>query len=88
MTWHWHKINTATQQNNSADGREKKLSCITHSAARGRLCSQMHRLPGCLSEGKTKAEAMRNIQDAIKLYMEDVEAEARVKKAKLIQVQL
>jgi len=45
-------------------------------------------LPGCLSEGKTKAEAMRNIQDAIKLYMEDVEAEAKAKKAKLIQVQL
>jgi predicted RNase H-like HicB family nuclease len=32
-------------------------------------------LPGCLSEGKTKAEALRNIQDAIRLYLEDVEAE-------------
>jgi len=45
-------------------------------------------LPGCLSEGKTKAESMSNIQDAIKLYMGDVEAEAKAKKAKLIQVQL
>ncbi len=30
-------------------------------------------LPGCLSEGKTKAEALKNIQDAIKLYLEDLE---------------
>jgi len=43
-------------------------------------------LPGCLSEGKTQAEALKNIQDAIKLYLEDVEAEAKEKKAKLVQV--
>jgi predicted RNase H-like HicB family nuclease len=43
-------------------------------------------LPGCLSEGKTQKEALRNIQDAIKLYLEDVEAEAKQKKAKLVQV--
>ena len=30
-------------------------------------------LPGCLSEGKTKAEALKNIQDAINLYLEDLE---------------
>jgi predicted RNase H-like HicB family nuclease len=43
-------------------------------------------LPGCLSEGKTQAEALKNIQDAIKLYLKDVEAEAKEKKAKLVQV--
>lgn len=43
-------------------------------------------LPGCLSEGKTEEEALRNVQDAIMLYMEDVEAEARAKKARLVQV--
>ena len=43
-------------------------------------------LPGCLSEGKTKGEALRNIQDAIKLYLEDVEAEAKQKRARLVQV--
>jgi predicted RNase H-like HicB family nuclease len=43
-------------------------------------------LPGCFSEGKTKAEALRNIQDAIKLYLEDVEAEAKQKRARLVQV--
>lgn len=43
-------------------------------------------LPGCLSEGKTEAEALTNIQDAIKLYMQDVEAEAKENKAKLVRV--
>jgi predicted RNase H-like HicB family nuclease len=45
-------------------------------------------LPGCLSEGKTEGEALKNIQEAIKLYMEDVEAEAKEKKAKLVQVRV
>ena len=43
-------------------------------------------LSGCLTGGKTEAEALRNIQDAIELYLEDVEAEAKAKKAKLVQV--
>ena len=45
-------------------------------------------LPGCLSEGKTESEALKNIQDAIRLYLEDVEAEASEKKAKLVQVKV
>ena len=43
-------------------------------------------LPGCLTEGKTETEALKNIQDAIRLYLEDVEVEAREKKAKLVRV--
>ena len=43
-------------------------------------------LPGCLTEGRTEAEALKNIQDAIRLYLEDVEAEARKRKAKLVKV--
>ena len=30
-------------------------------------------LPGCVSEGRTKAEALKNIREAIKLYLEPVE---------------
>ncbi|HVB11533.1 MAG TPA: type II toxin-antitoxin system HicB family antitoxin [Nitrososphaerales archaeon] len=45
-------------------------------------------LPGCLSEGRTEAEALKNIQDAIKLYLEDVKAEAKQKKAKLVLVKV
>ncbi|MBI2127220.1 MAG: type II toxin-antitoxin system HicB family antitoxin [Thaumarchaeota archaeon] len=42
-------------------------------------------LPGCLSEGRTEKEAL-NIEDAIRLYLRDVEREAKEKKAKVIQV--
>lgn len=30
-------------------------------------------LPGCISQGKTKEEAITNIQDAIALYIEDMQ---------------
>ena len=43
-------------------------------------------LPGCLSEGKTEEEALKNIEDAIRLYLRDVEREAKEKKARVIQV--
>lgn len=32
-------------------------------------------LPGCISEGDTKAGALRNIKEAIQLYLEPVEYE-------------
>lgn len=31
-------------------------------------------LPGCISEGDTLEDTMENIRDAIRLYLEDVEA--------------
>ena len=43
-------------------------------------------LPGCLSEGKAEEEALKNIEDAIRLYLRDVEREAKEKKARVIQV--
>lgn len=30
-------------------------------------------LPGCISEGDTKEDALKNIQEAIELYLEPVE---------------
>ena len=30
-------------------------------------------LPGCISEGETKEEALKNIKEAIELYLEPVE---------------
>jgi predicted RNase H-like HicB family nuclease len=32
-------------------------------------------LPGCISQGKTRAEAIENIREAIALYIEALEAE-------------
>ncbi len=33
-------------------------------------------LPGCISEGNTKAAALRNIKQAVALYLEGVPADA------------
>ncbi|MEA3136176.1 MAG: hypothetical protein QOJ26_705 [Thermoplasmata archaeon] len=33
-------------------------------------------LPGCISEGDSKADALRNIRQAIQLYLEDVPADS------------
>ncbi len=34
-------------------------------------------LPGCLSEGQTRGEALRNILDAIRLYLADMKKEVK-----------
>jgi predicted RNase H-like HicB family nuclease len=34
-------------------------------------------LPGCISQGKTKEEALRNIREAIELYIESLEEQGR-----------
>lgn len=41
-------------------------------------------LPGCISEGDTKREALRNIKEAIELYLEVNEAEVRAVRGKEI----
>ena len=33
-------------------------------------------LPGCISEGKSRKEALKNIREAIELYLEPVEDDA------------
>jgi len=32
-------------------------------------------LPGCISDGSTKAQALRHIKEAISLYLESIKAE-------------
>lgn len=36
----------------------------------GIWCAEVPSLPGCFSSGKTQAEAIQNIQEAIELYIE------------------
>ncbi len=38
----------------------------------GAFVAECPTLPGCLTEGKTRAEAMDNIKDAIKGYLESL----------------
>ena len=38
----------------------------------GMFVAECHSLPGCISQGKTRKEALENIQDAIKGYLESL----------------
>ncbi|MBU0636431.1 type II toxin-antitoxin system HicB family antitoxin [Candidatus Micrarchaeota archaeon] len=42
---------------------------LTKDIETGWLVAEVPNLPGCISQGKTKAEALQNIKDAIKGYL-------------------
>jgi predicted RNase H-like HicB family nuclease len=43
-------------------------------------------LPGCWSQGETEEEAMENIEDAIKIYLETVEILNKDKSTRLVEI--
>ena len=50
-----------------------KLKEILEPSSEGGFTALAPSLPGCISEGDSKEEALANIQEAIQLYMEPVE---------------
>ena len=50
-----------------------KLKAVLESSADGGYTVYVPSLPGCISEGDTKEEAISNIKEAIELYLEPVE---------------
>jgi len=53
-----------------------KLRVILEPSEEGGYTVTVPALPGCISEGDTKEEALRNIREAIELYVEPVEDDA------------
>ncbi len=51
-----------------------KLAVIIRPGEDGYLIADCPALPGCMSQGRTEKEALRNIKEAIALWLE-VEAE-------------
>jgi len=43
-------------------------------------------LPGCWSQGKTEAEALENIKDAIQAYLETVEESTKDSESRYVEV--
>ena len=43
-------------------------------------------LKGCVSQGKTEEEALQNIKDAIRTYLESMEDLKRLKKLRTVEV--
>ena len=50
-----------------------KIKIILEPSEEGGYTTIVPSLPGCISEGDTREEALRNIQEAIELYLEPVE---------------
>ena len=50
-----------------------RLKVILESSDEGGFTVSVPSLPGCISEGETFDEAMKNIREAIDLYLEPVE---------------
>ena len=50
-----------------------KLRIILEPSEEGGYTVTVPSLPGCISEGDTKEDALKNIREAIELYLEPVE---------------
>lgn len=50
-----------------------KLRVILEPSEEGGYTVIVPSLPGCISEGETREEALRNIREAIELYLEPVD---------------
>jgi predicted RNase H-like HicB family nuclease len=55
-----------------------KLRVVLEPSEEGGYTATVPALPGCISEGETRDEALTNIQEAIQLYLEPVEDDAAV----------
>ncbi|MGD0946272.1 MAG: type II toxin-antitoxin system HicB family antitoxin [Candidatus Binatia bacterium] len=53
-----------------------KLHVVLEPSEQGGFTALVPALPGCISEGDTRDEALANIQEAIALYLEPVEDDA------------
>jgi predicted RNase H-like HicB family nuclease len=54
-----------------------RLRVILEPSEEGGYTALVPSLPGCISEGETREEALRNIQEAIELYLEPVDDDMR-----------
>ena len=50
-----------------------RLKVVLEPSEEGGFTVHVPSLPGCISEGQTREEALRNIKEAIQLYLEPAE---------------
>ena len=55
-----------------------KLQVVLEPSEDGGFTATVPALPGCISEGQTREEALRNIEEAVLLYLEPVEDDVRL----------
>lgn len=50
-----------------------KIKIVLEKSDEGGFTVYVPSLPGCISEGNTEKEALKNIQEAIELYLQPIE---------------
>jgi predicted RNase H-like HicB family nuclease len=66
MNWKiWQSLNRRSKETRQEDP-ESVLTVVFRPGEDGYIVAECLQLPGCMSQGKTKEEANRNIMDAIK----------------------
>jgi len=53
-----------------------KIKIVLEPSDEGGFTAYVPALPGCISEGASREEALANIQEAVELYLEEVEDDA------------
>jgi predicted RNase H-like HicB family nuclease len=62
-----------------------RFKVVLEESDEGGYTAYVPSLPGCISEGDTKEEALKNIQEAIQLYLEPVEDDWILDEKDLVQ---
>ncbi len=62
-----------------------RFKVVLEESDEGGYTAYVPSLPGCISEGNTKEEALKNIQEAIELYLEPVEDDWILDEKDLVQ---
>jgi len=55
-----------------------KFKVVLEMAEEGGFTVYVPSLPGCISQGETRSEALKNIKEAIELYLEPVEDDVEI----------
>lgn len=63
-----------------------KFKVVLEPAEEGGYVVYVPSLPGCISEGDTKEEALKNIKEAIELYLEPTEKIVIAKSSEVAEV--
>jgi predicted RNase H-like HicB family nuclease len=67
-----------------------KFKVVLEEAEEGGYVVYVPSLPGCVSQGETKEEALENIKEAIEVYLDiddaEIEAEIKGKKAEIVEI--
>ncbi len=63
-----------------------KLRVILEQSEEGGYTAIVPALPGCISEGDTKEDALSNIEEAIKLYLDPVEDDLDSPDAEVVEI--